>query len=64
MSVHYAIPYNAYEFGALPEGWTIEVSEVAPGVGHPGGSIQVRVFDDEGDVRIVDELIRKGVLRK
>jgi hypothetical protein len=57
-------PYNAYEFGALPEGWTIEVSEVAPGVGQPGGSIQVRVFDDEGDVRIVDELIRKGVLRK
>jgi hypothetical protein len=57
-------PYHAYTFGDLPDGWTIEVSEVAPGVGQPGGSIQVRVFDDEGGVRIVKELIRKGVLRK
>ena len=57
-------PYAAYTFGRLPDGWTIEVSEVAPGVGQPGGSIQVRIFDEEGDVRIVDELITKGVLRK
>ncbi|MEE3754346.1 glycohydrolase toxin TNT-related protein [Mycobacterium intracellulare] len=57
-------PYNAYTFGELPDGWTIEVSEVGPGVGQPGGSIQVRVFDDEGAVRRVADLIRKGVLRK
>lgn len=57
-------PYNAYELGALPEGWTIEVSEVAPGVGQPGGSIQVRIFDEEGVARRVDELLRRGVLRK
>lgn len=56
--------YNAYSFGELPDGWTIEVSEVGPGVGQPGGSIQVRVFDDEGAVRRVADLIRKGVLRK
>lgn len=57
-------PYNAYTFGQLPEGWSIEVSEAGPGVGQPGGSIQVRVFDDEGAARQVADLIRKGVLRK
>lgn len=57
-------PYNAYTFGELPDGWTIEVSEVGPGVGQPGGSIQVRVFDDEGAARRVADLIKKGVLRK
>jgi hypothetical protein len=56
-------PYNAYRFGDLPDGWTIEVSEVAPGVGQSGGSIQVRIFDDEGEVRRVGELARIGVLR-
>ena len=55
--------HHAYTFGQLPEGWTIEVSEVAPGVGQPGGSIQVRIFDDEGEVRNVTELINVGVLR-
>jgi hypothetical protein len=56
-------PYNAYTFGDLPEGWTIEVSEVAPGLGQPGGSTQVRIIDDEGEVRRVAELVRMGVLR-
>lgn len=57
-------PYNAYTFGQLPDGWTIEVSETAPAVGQPGGSIQVRVFDEAGGARRVVELIRRGVLRK
>lgn len=57
-------PYRAYTFGDLPDGWSIEVSEVAPGVAQPGGSIQVRVFDDEGVVRRVTELTKIGVLRK
>jgi hypothetical protein len=57
-------PYAAYTFGRLPDGWTIEVSEVAPGVGQPGGSVQVRIFDAEGKVQIVQDLIRRGVLRK
>ena len=57
-------PYNAYTFGKLPEGWTIEVSEVAPGVGQPGGSIQVRVFDGDGKVQIVDGLKERGVVLK
>jgi hypothetical protein len=57
-------PYNAYTLADLPEGWTIEVSEVAPGLGQPGGSIQVRILDDEGQARRVGELRLKGVLRQ
>lgn len=57
-------PYHSYTFGRLPDGWTIEVSEVAPGMGQPGGSIQVRIFDDEGEPRSVEDLTRRGVLRK
>lgn len=49
-------PYNAYTFDHLPDGWTIEVSEVAPGVGQPGGSLQVRVFNSEGRAMTVEEL--------
>ncbi|VBA39690.1 Outer membrane channel protein CpnT [Mycobacterium attenuatum] len=56
-------PYNAYEFDHLPTGWHVEVSEVAPGVGQPGGSIQVRIFDSEGRALNVEELLDIGVLR-
>ncbi|ORB73549.1 glycohydrolase toxin TNT-related protein [Mycobacterium scrofulaceum] len=55
-------PYHSYAFGELPEDWTIEVSEVGPGVGQQGGSIQVRVFDADGKVQIIDKLIERGVL--
>ncbi|WP_369807328.1 hypothetical protein [Mycobacterium sp. 852002-51057_SCH5723018] len=43
-----AHPYNSYMFKSLPENWQIEVSEVAPGVGRPGGSIQVRILNSVG----------------
>ncbi|CQD17113.1 putative alanine and proline rich protein [Mycobacterium europaeum] len=55
-------PYHSYTFGELPEDWTIEVSEVGPGVGQEGGSIQVRVLDGDGKVQIIDKLIERGVL--
>ena len=55
-------PYQAFTLSRLPEGWTIEVSEVAPGLGQPGGSLQVRIFDSTGDPRIVDELVDGRVL--
>lgn len=57
-------PYHAYTIDWLPEGWFIEVSEVAPGCGQPGGSIQVRIFDHQNEMRKVEELIRRGVLRQ
>lgn len=53
-------PYHAYTIDWLPEGWFIEVSEVAPGCGQPGGSIQVRIFDHQNEMRKVEELIRRG----
>lgn len=58
-------PYHAYTFDHLPDKWTIEVSEVAPGLGQPGGSLQVRVFNSEGRPMTVEELTDPdiGVLR-
>jgi hypothetical protein len=54
-------PYGAYTLSHLPEKWSIEVSEVAPGLGQPGGSLQVRIFDAQGEPRRVEDLIG-GVL--
>jgi hypothetical protein len=56
-------PYHAYTFGQLPQGWTIEVSRVAPGVGQHGGSLQVRILDDQGKAQSVEKLIDLGVLQ-
>ncbi|OBI18264.1 hypothetical protein A5712_02255 [Mycobacterium sp. E2327] len=49
-------PYNSYLLKTLPDGWGIEVSEVAPGMGQPGGSIQVRILNSEGRAMTVEEL--------
>lgn len=57
-------PYHVYGFVWLPDGWTIEVSEVAPGLGQRGGSIQVRVFDADSKVQDVERLTRRGVLNQ
>lgn len=58
-------PYNAYTLDHLPDGWTIQVSEAAPALGQPGGSIQVQILNSEGRVMTVDELTDPeiGVLR-
>ncbi|MBV8455140.1 MAG: hypothetical protein JO122_00815 [Acetobacteraceae bacterium] len=52
-------PYNAYTLSQLPEKWSIEVSQVAPGLVQPGGSLQVRIFDAQGNPRSVEELVGK-----
>lgn len=49
-------PYHSYTFDHLPDKWTIEVSEVSPGLGQNGGSLQVRVLNSEGRVMTVEEL--------
>lgn len=54
--------YRAFTFGQLPTGWTIEVALTAPGLGQPGGSIAVRIFDADGTAQTVDKLIKRGVL--
>ncbi|WP_082973830.1 glycohydrolase toxin TNT-related protein [Mycobacterium sp. E1386] len=56
-------PYNAYTLSQLPEKWTIEVSEVAPGLGQRGGSLQVRIFDAQGESRTIEELLGKVLTR-
>ncbi|MUL49071.1 DUF4237 domain-containing protein [Mycobacterium sp. CBMA360] len=55
-------PYNSYTLQSLPPGWKVEVSEIAPGVGQPGGGLQVRILDDLGKVKTVDELRRLRIL--
>ncbi len=55
-------PYRTFTLGRLPEGWVIEVSEVAPGCGQPGGSVQVRIFDSGGKVQTIEALTGRGVL--
>ncbi|HKP44399.1 glycohydrolase toxin TNT-related protein [Mycobacterium sp.] len=60
-------PYNSYTFDAskLPPGWKVEVSEIAPATGQPGGGIQVRVLDSTNSAVPVSVLKdpRVGVLR-
>ncbi len=56
-------PLTDYEIGgALPHGWHVEVSEIAPGVGRPGGGMQLRFLDEVGDVVSVKMLKAKGLL--
>jgi hypothetical protein len=55
-------PYNAYNILKLPEGWTIEVSEVQPGLGQPGRSIQVRIIGSGGRPTPIETLIEGGIL--
>lgn len=58
-----AKPLHAYTIDELPKGWKIEVSEIEPAVGQPGGAVQVRILDETGKVIPVEELRRIGVLR-
>lgn len=56
-------PYNAYTLSMLPDRWTIQISEVAPGLGQQGGSLQVRIFDARGTARTVEELLVGKILQ-
>ncbi|WP_235616846.1 TNT domain-containing protein [Mycobacterium montefiorense] len=56
--------YHSFVLENLPEGWKIEVSKVAPGMGQPGGSIQVRILDSAGRAMTVEELIEIGGVLK
>ncbi|PRY68837.1 uncharacterized protein DUF4237 [Glaciihabitans tibetensis] len=46
-----ALRYNVYTLnpdapGGLPDGWSLELSRVAPAFGRDGGAIQVKFIDD------------------
>ena len=49
--------------GKLPEDVRIEVSRIAPAFGQPGGGVQARFVDPEGEECSVEWLKAKGVLR-
>lgn len=58
-------PYSVYELtGDLPAGARIEVSEVAPAFGRPGGGMQVRVLDSFDEVMTVDQMIDEGIVTR
>ncbi|MEZ0363590.1 alpha/beta hydrolase [Mycobacterium sp. pUA109] len=50
-------PYSTFTLQDLPAGWKIEVSEIAPGCGQPGGGLQVRIIDNAGEIVPVSELV-------
>jgi len=56
-------PFHTYTIEKLPEGWKIEVSEIEPAVGQPGGAMQVRILDHNGKPLDVETLIENRVLR-
>jgi hypothetical protein len=57
-------PYREYVLtGSLPEGWTIEVSEVAPAFARDGGGIQILVRDADGTSVTVSGMREAGILR-
>ena len=49
--------YHQYNFsGTLEPGWRIEVSEVAPAFGQPGGAKQVRFYNEQGVIVPINRL--------
>ncbi len=53
-------PYNSYTLtGKLPEGWTIELSGVAPAFGRDGGGLQVVILDDLGNAVPISTMLGK-----
>jgi hypothetical protein len=56
-------PLHSYTIDHLPQGWKVEVSEIEPAVGQPGGAMQVRILDTQGDVMTVKDLVKARILR-
>ena len=54
------LPHHSYALtGRLPEGWTIEISEVSPAFGRDGGGLQVLITDASGEAVSVSSLLGK-----
>lgn len=54
--------YVVEDPSALPPGWHIEESEVAPWFHQPGGGQQYRIVKPDGTTGTVEQLLRYGVL--
>lgn len=46
----------------LPAGWSVRVSEVAPGLGYPGGATQMQIINHKGEIQTMWDLIDQGVV--
>ncbi|BBZ79954.1 hypothetical protein MANY_52910 [Mycolicibacterium anyangense] len=56
-------PYYQYTLtGLLPDGWSVEVSEIAPAFGRDGGGMQLVFFNSRGVAVSVEDLIKGKVL--
>ena len=53
-------PYTVLDVQALPHGWSIEVSKIAPAFGRDGGGTQFRILDQQGRPVPMDHLTSKG----
>jgi hypothetical protein len=56
--------YIVKDPSALPPGWHIEESEVAPWFHQPGGGQQYRIVRPDGTTGTVQQLLRYGVLAR
>jgi hypothetical protein len=55
-------PYNNFRLsGYLPDGWSVEVSEVGPGFGRDGGSLQVLVVNSNDVVMTIQQMDEAGM---
>lgn len=54
--------YTQMDFApdSLPPGWKFQVSEVAEGLGHPGGAMQFQVMDESGAFVSMSDLLKAG----
>lgn len=56
-------PYLTLELtGSLPDGVRIEVSEIAPAFGQPGGGLQVRFLDENGPLSVA-QMVDANIVR-
>lgn len=56
-------PHYSYALAELPQGWSIKVGAIAPGLGLPGGGRQLQIIDDLGNYMKAGDLVEMGVLR-
>ena len=48
---------HRFDLRELPENWHVEVSEIAPAFGRPGGGTQIRFLDEDGQPVRADKLL-------
>jgi Tuberculosis necrotizing toxin len=56
------LPYSRFVLNMLPDGWNIEISQIAPAFGRDGGELQVLIYNELGRKQSVAQLLEDGVL--